>query len=284
MMTIAVETPALVPLVEAWLPRASDASDHPSAATLWVGETRAAEFKTAGIGRVARGVAVWIDGKFDQAVVITPSGRAELDLGARWGAVVPRNATVDVGPLLTASASLLLGRGGIVLIEASMIIDTSGGGWIIVGSPAERSALLHAFVRDGCFYVSDSKVALRMARHQPGLIIGESWHSSSTADSRVQPPLERWKPMAQLRGVLLAQAIVSRTPLPWRSATKDQTFASLMDSSPHLPTDPAMTEPLRELLAVCASRIAITAFVQRSGEHAPGNALRQLANAIDASL
>ena len=95
-------------------------------------------------------------------------------------------------------------------------------------------------------------------------------------------PCEQWRPLAQLRGVLLARTISSRTPLPWRAARREQALASLADASPFLHSDATMVDAHRELLASCAARPAFAALSDRSHAYPSGTIERQLASAIDA--
>ena len=74
---------------------------------------------------------------------------------------------------------------------------------MIVGPREDRSTLVNAFALDGCDYVSDDQVVVRRAHHQAGVIAMESWHRQ-----RAGLPPENWKPVTQLRGVILARAIV----------------------------------------------------------------------------
>src|ERR1019366_8393403 len=140
-------------------------------------------------------------------------------------------------------------------------------------------ALVRAFADDGCDYVSDDQVVVRNARHQAGLIAIESWHRH-----RDPLPPEKWKPVARLRGMLLARSVVTRARLPWRQASRDQALASMLDASPHLSSDPCTEAPLREMLASCTARPAIAALMTRGRLTPPGGASRQLASAIDAML
>jgi hypothetical protein len=224
-------------------------------------------------------VAVWIDEATGRASLRSPAGHAELDLAERWGRINPRDGTSELNGLLNASAAILMGRAGAALVDASSIIDTTGGGWLIVGPRDDRSALVRSFASEGCDYVSDDQVVVRNARNQPGIIVIESWH-------RYREPLppEKWRPVAPLRGLLLARAIVTRTPLPWRAAAREQALASVLDATPHLTSDPGAEEPLRELLSSCATRPAITALISRDRPTPPGGAVKQLAAAVDAML
>lgn len=273
---------------ESWLPRTGESGGHPPAAALWLGGTAERD----SLGTMARllpgGVALWIDERLSRAALLSPAGHAELDLSDRWGRVCPRDGASEIGALLTVGAALLMGRAGAVLVDASGIIDSSGGGWLIVGPRDERSKLVRAFVHDGCHYVSDDQLVVRAAHHQTGLVIFESWHRPAAEAERAKGaqklPSERWKSTAQLRGVLLARSLVSRTALPWRGATREQALASLIDAAPHVDSDPGTTDPLRELLALCAARPAIVALLHRERELTPGSALRQLASAMDSMI
>jgi hypothetical protein len=273
---------------EHWLPRTGDAGGDPPAAALWLGGTADRDSLGAMARLVPGGVALWIDESLRRAALLSPAGHAELDLGDRWGRVCPRDGTGDIAALLTVGSALLMGCAGAALMDASGVIDSGGGGWLIVGPREERSKLVRAFVRDGCHYVSDDQVVVRGAHHQTGLVIFESWHRpvDDAAQTAGSPglPSERWKSVAQLRGILLARSLVSRTVLPWRAATREQALASLIDASPHIDSDPVTTDPLRELLALCAARPAIVALLNRERELSPGSVLRQLASAMDAMI
>ncbi len=288
LLTLVTESAAYFKRIESWLPRAGSSTDYPSSAELWVGgaETRSTVRGSARV--LPGGVALWVNNTSDHVSLLSPAGQAELDLNDRWGRVSPRDSAGDLGALLGAAVALLLARAGVALLNASALIDTSGGGWLILGAPEVRTKLVRAFVNDGCDFVSDDQVAVRSAHHQSGVVILESWHRSvphaGRAPAQPELPSERWRPTAQLRGVLLARSIVSRTPLAWRAATPEQALGSLIDAVPHLDSDSVTAEPLRELLASCATRLAIFALFNRERDIAGGNALRELANAIDGIL
>ena len=265
---------------ERWLPRTGDSGGQPAEVELWLGGTDNRRDTPSGSTRlVPGGVAVWIDEPSGKAALRSPAGHAELDLGERWGRITPRDGTSELHGLLNACCAILMGRAGAVLVDASTIIDATGGGWMIVGPRDDRSALVRSFAAEGCEYVSDDQVIVRNARNQPGVLVLESWHRP-----RGELPPEKWKPVAPLRGVLLARAIVTKTPLPWRAAAREQALASVLDSSPHLVSDPGTEELLRELLAACATRPAITALMSRDRPTPPGGAARQLAAAVDSLL
>jgi hypothetical protein len=269
MLTLVTETSVPMTRFEAWLPLTGDSGDYPPAISLWVGGSAKRETRSGSAPLVTRGVALWIEDKSDHASLLSPAGHAELDLEERWGSISPRDGTSDLGALLSASTAILMGRAGAVLMDASAIIDASGGGWMVVGPREDRSTLVHAFVRDGFDYVSDDQLVVRGAHHQAGLVVLESWHRP-TARAR-QPAAElprgKWRAMAQLRGVLFARTISSRTPL--------------VDASPHLHSDPVMVDALRALLASCAARPAFAVLSDRERDYPSGNAVRQLAGAID---
>jgi hypothetical protein len=279
LLTLVAESTVAPTRFETWLPRTAEAVEHPAEAELWLGGSEKRDSPSGSSRLVPGGVAVWIDEPAGRASLRSPAGFAELDLGERWGRVSPRDGTSELNALLSASAAILMGRAGAAIVDASAIIDTSGGGWMIVGPREDRSNLVKAFTRDGCDYVSDDQVVVRRAHHQAGVIAMESWHRHSD-----ELPRENWRPVAQLRGTLLARAIVTRTPLPWRAASRDQTLASLLDASPHLSSDPGTEQPMRELLASCTARPAITALVSRDRQTPPGGAMRQLAAAVDSML
>jgi hypothetical protein len=286
MLTLVTEASVPATRFEAWLPRTGDAGDLPPAIALWVGGSEKREAHRGSAPLVTRGVALWVEDKSDHASLLCPAGHAELDLEERWGSVSPRDGTSDLGALLSASTAILMGRAGAVLMDASAIIDSSGGGWMVIGPREDRSTLVHAFVRDGFDYVSDDQLVVRGAYHQAGLVVLESWHRP-TARAR-QPatalPRGKWRAMAQFRGVLLARTISSRTPLPWRAVTREQTLASLVDASPHLHSDPVMVDALHALLASCAARPAFAVLSDRELDYPSGNAVRQLASAIDSIM
>lgn len=277
LLTLVAESSVAAPRFERWLPRTFDSAANPAEAELWLGGSEKRETASGASRSLPGGVAVWVDETASRASLRSPAGHAELDLGDRWGRVSPRDGTAELHALLSASAAILMGRVGAALVDASAIIDASGGGWMIVGPREDRSALVRAFADDGCDYVSDDQVVVRNARHQAGLIAIESWHRHSDP----LPP-EKWKPVARLRGMLLARTVVTRTPLPWRQASRDQALASLLDASPHLSSDPGTEAPLRDMLASCTARPAISALLSRGNPTPPGGASRQLSSAVDA--
>jgi hypothetical protein len=295
-LSLTIEATVARERYERWLPRTSLATDAHGLAALWVGgsDQRGPASGTARL--VPGGVALWIADGASRASLLCPAGHAELDLTELWGRVCPsvgagdasNEAANDIGPLLTTCTALLLGRAGVAMLNASAIIDMTGGGWLIVGPREERSLLVRAFVRDGCDFVSDDQVLLRAARHQAGLLLIESWHRSAvegdSSHAWVEPPSEKWKPVAQLRGLLLTRSAASRTPLAWRAVRRDMALASLLDACPHLDSDPAMGNPIRDLLASCSARPAIAAVLTRGLADSSDGVVRQLANAIDAIL
>jgi hypothetical protein len=279
LLTLVAEPSVPAARFESWLPRAAEVRGQRAEIEIWLGDSEKRETAGGSSRLVSGGVAVWIDETARRASLRSPTGFAELDLGERWGQVTPRDGTSELHSLLTVSCAILFGRAGAAMVDASAIVDLSGGGWLIVGPREDRAALVSAFVADGCDYVSDDQVVVRRATHQAGLIVIESWHRATGA---LAP--ERWTPVAQLRGVLLARGLVTKAPMPWRQASRDQTLASLCDASPHLHTDPATVEPLRELLASCAARPVITALLNRDRATPPGGAVKQLQSAVDAML
>ncbi len=286
MLTLVTEASVPATRFEAWLPRTGDAGDLLPAIALWVGGSEKREAHRGSAPLVTGGVALWLEEKSDHASLLCPAGHAELDLEERWGSISPRDGTSDLGALLSASTAILMGRAGAVLMDASAIIDTSGGGWMIVGPFEDRSRLVHAFVRDGCDYVSDDQLVVRRAHHQAGVVVLESWHRptahSSARQAAAALPFGKWRPRAQLRGVLLARTISSRTPLPARAVSRGQALASLVDASPHLHSDPVTVDALRELLASCVARPAFAVMSDRERGYPLGSAVRQLTDAIDA--
>jgi len=286
MLTLVTELSVLATRFETWLPRVGDPGDEAPDIAIWMGCSEKRGRPTGGTSRVSRGVALWLDEQSDHAWLLSPAGHAELDLKERWGRVSPRDGASDLGTLLDASTSILMGRAGAVLMDASAIIDSTGGGWLIVGPREDRATLVRDLVRDGLDFVSDDQVVARRARHQEGLILLESWHRPAERACAGHPapvlPVENWKPVAQLRGVLLARTISSRAPLPWRAVTREQTLESLVEASPHVDSDPAMADTLRELLASCAARPAFVALSATKHTFPSGNAVWQLARAIDA--
>jgi len=291
-LVLTVESSVRRERFERWLPRTSLASDAHGLADLWVGASDKRDPSVGTARLVAGGVAVWVAETSSRASLLCPAGHAELDLTERWGRVCPSAASIDganenafdLGPLLNVCAALLLGRAGVVMASASAVIDMTGGGWVIVGPPDERSRLVREFVRDGCDYVSDDQVLIRGARHQAGMLLVESWHRSARAEAESALPTEKWKPLAQLRGLMLTRSVASRTPLAWRTVTRDQALASLIDACPYLSSDGAMTNPLRELLASCVTRPAIAAILSRTGGHSSEGVMKRLAEAIDEIL
>ena len=279
LLTLVAESTVPATRFEGWLPRTAESVEHPAEAELWLGGPEKRDAPSGSSRLVPGGVAVWIDETAARASLRSPAGHAELDLAERWGRVSPRDGTSELHALLNVSAAILMGRAGAALVDASAIIDTSGGGWMIVGPREDRSALVQAFANEGCDFVSDDQVVVRKAHHQDGVIAMESWHRH-----RDPLPVKNWKPVAPLRGMLLARAIVTRTPLPWRAASRDQALASLLDASPHLASDPGTEQPLREMLASCTARPSITALISRDRATPPGGAMRQLAAAVDAML
>lgn len=279
LLTIVAEPTVSPTRFEGWLPRTAELVEHPAEAELWLGGPETRETPIGSAKLVPGGVAVWVDESAGRASLRSPAGHAELDLAERWGRVSPRDGTSELNALLNVSAAILMGRAGAALVDASAIIDPSGGGWMIVGPRENRSALVEAFSREGCDYVSDDQVVVRKAHHQDGVIAMESWHRHRDA-----LPAENWKPVVPLRGLLLARTIVTQTPLPWRAASRDQALASLLDASPHLASDPGTEQPLREMLASCTARPSITALISKGRVTPPGGALRQLASAVDSLL
>jgi hypothetical protein len=273
---------------EGWLPRTMNALDAPSAATLWVGGADTRD-KLDGPGRlVAGGVALWVDGAADRASLLAPAGHSEIDLRDRWGRLTPKDGAGELGPLLSAGAGLLLGRAGSALLSASAIIDAIGGGWLILGSRELRSAMTRAFVRDGCDYVSDDQLLVRYARHQPGILLLESWHRDARRHDAIaadaELPVRKWKPVAALRGILVARAATSARSRPWKTAARDHTFATLIDSAPYVDCDPGTAGPIRELLASCLSRPLIDATGPGVEEGGRGGSLAKLSAVLDGLL
>jgi hypothetical protein len=288
LLNIVTESTVFAKRIENWLPRTGGSTDYPSSAELWVGGAET-QSKIRGSARVIYGgVALWMNDGEDHASLLSPAGHAELDLSERWGRVSPADTASGLSALLSASAAILMARAGVALLNASAIIDTSGGGWLILGPREARAKVVRAFVSDGCDFVSDDQLAVRYAHHQSGLVILESWHrtasSSSGLPGEMELPPERWKPTAQLRGVLLARSIVSRTPLAWRGVTREHALESLIDAVPHFNSDSVTTDPLRELMASCATHLTIVALLNRERDFVSGGAVRDLASAIDGIL
>jgi hypothetical protein len=285
LLSLSVEATVDPHRFEAWLPQTGQAADRPPAATLWVGgsDTRNT---LGGPGRhVAGGVSVWVDDTVGRASLLGPAGHSELDLRELWGKVTPRAGAGEVGPLLSAGTGLLLGRAGVVLMSASAVVDVSGGGWLIVGSQESRSLLSRAFVRDGCEFVSDDQLLLRPARRSVGSILLESWHRSprreTSSKSAADLPASAWRPVAPLRGVILSRTGVDSRSRPWKVAARDRALATLVDASPYVDCDTAVSGALMELLGSCCARPAVEAVVSGEGERGRGRPLSRLAEAID---
>jgi hypothetical protein len=288
LLSLSVEATVDPRRFEAWIPQTGQAEDRPPAATLWVGgsDTRSS---LGGPGRhVPGGVAVWVDENAGRASLLGPAGHSELDLRELWGRVTPRDGAGEVGSLLSAGTGLLLGRAGVVLMGASAVVDVSGGGWLIVGSRESRSPLTRAFVRDGCEFVSDDQLLLRPARRSAGSILIESWHrsvqSETTASAGGELPASAWRSIAPLRGIVLSRAAPDGRSRPWKVVSRDRALATMVDASPYLDCDPAVSGALLEVLGSCASRPAVEAAVAGEGERGRGGPLAKLAEAIDGIL
>jgi hypothetical protein len=135
--------------------------------------------------------------------------------------------------------------------------------------------------------VSDYQLLVRYAPHQPGIIVIESAIDSvawaNRAHSTPQLPRERRIPAAQLRGILLGIGATLQAASPWRGVSQDNALAWLIVAAPDLANHDGSSKPMRALLASCASRPAIAACLDQDIERVKGSALRNLANAIDAT-
>ena len=172
-------------------------------------------------------------------------------------------------------------------------MDRTGGAWLLLGYPVERTTLACAFASDGCGFVSDDHVLVRRQDRKPSSVMLESWHRghhlpADRADLVASAAMllcpERWRPVAELRGVLIARASPLREDAPWRRVPRHEVRANLSAAAPHLHDDVLAEEYLSALLAVSADHPALEVTVDSTTPAGSGFPDRRLASVLDEML
>jgi hypothetical protein len=273
-----------------WLPVTNVPTESKPLAELWVGQSPRPPMPAGPPRRIYRFISLRVDEVTKRGIALGRTGHARLNLRQREGHVQPGSTPTETDALLTLSAAALLARASVLLLDATAIVDRTGGGWLLLGHPVERTALACAFASEGWGFVSDGQLLVRRTDPQPSRVVLESWHRGprlaadradlvASAATLLSP--QRWRPVAELRGVLIARASPSGEDAPWRRVPRDEVMANLAAASPYLHSDHAVEEYLGGLLASCADCPALDVFLDSAtspGLLEPG---RRLTNVLE---
>ena len=259
--------------VAGWLPYAIAANDASPAAVIAISD-EPRPLVPLGAPAWSRGSVVAHITAPGRVLAVTASGHARLDLGGRLARVMPGDAIPAAHDLLTATCALLLAQSGVAMLDAAAVADGSGWGWLVVGRPDERDAVVRAFTADGGRSMSRRRVLLHRHPLSPDQLVVEGWQSAAAA---TMPAFEaamaemergssrpRWCPLAPLRGIL----VVSRTAAPvatapaataWRVADRSAVPRLLQDALVCDGVDPAIVPVIAELRDAASRRVAVHA-------------------------
>lgn len=273
-----------------WLPHTDISSEDAPAAALSVAwETRPGDPAQAPTREVGC-VRVWSIPNAERAILLTPTGHAQVDLRARLARVDPGEDRVAAGALLDVTVALLMARVHAAILNASAIVDGAGWGWLILGAGRERAHLAAGFCEDGFGYVSEGQTLLRRGPLNREVIVAESWHRPPVhlkpRAPGAPPPLpwERWQPLAPVRGLLLAAppdaaSDPASSEAEWVTVAPSEAEAAIASALPYAGIDASGDANISALAAAClpkpAFRVPVDPRLRLSGLH-PARRLRAL--------
>jgi hypothetical protein len=281
-LTLVAEPNISAELIESLIPRTNPPAEDTPAAAAWLSHSSRPLVPGGPPSAIADGVAVWVDESAERATVLGATGHATVDLRDRWARIDPGSDPRDAVTLFDATVALILGRASVVLLNASAVIDIAGGGWLITGDSKARTALVRAFVADGCEFVSDGVVLVRHSHHQAHAMIVESWHRG---DAPVSLAGERWRPIAQTRGTIIAQHHGAMSGVAnCQGATRADVAAALVNAAPLVDADEATREMLTGVVTANAALPGVRASLNIADAPESVKPIRALSNALEAMI
>lgn len=271
--------PALVPLLERWLPLLPyDPTDRPvggAVIRVAAGELSRVEMAT-GAAALRLGTAeARVDAAGARATLHAPlcAAAADLETHAADLFVQPdadaEAASWDLYGLCTLLGAMLLGRLGRALVHAAAIVAPDGRAWLLTGDThAGKSTTSINLITAGWRFVSDDNVVL--FRDGEGELMVEGWPRRFHLDAGWEDgrpgqargeihPHERW-PGRWLRtaplGGLLFPRVEADRPTELLPLAAAHALTALMRQSPWLTGDRAKAPDLLSLLSAACQRPA----------------------------
>jgi hypothetical protein len=222
---------------------------------------------TLRIGRVR----AWLDTRGEPALMIGSAGtfgeidrprrRARLAVGTRGG----DTAAMDLQPMLTIAAAILLGRIGRILLHAGAVVAEDGRAWLVVGDARSgKSTTSISLAASGWALLSDDQVVLQVS--EVGDLSVEGWlrplHLDEGWDARV--PTGTRKTVAPtslglrvIRGPIplagtLHTSVLAGQPTQAQGASAGEAFIGLVRQSPWLLADRPVAPSIVEGLSAVA--------------------------------
>jgi hypothetical protein len=267
-----IEDP-LLPLVQtSWLPRNTSAGNGARDGVIRVvrGSTRAV---TSGLPTLKLGSAsLWMSDTGDAAWLAGEEGcSGTLDLRAlRADLVTPgtpdARAGIDLYPMLTISAALLLGRSGRALVHAAAVVPPEGSAWMFVGDARSgKSTTTANLITRGWNYLSDDQVVL--SREPDGAVrvngllrhfhMDEGWGTGSPVQRRRTvdaATVGSGRPVeAAPLGALWFPHVSAREPTLGSPVAAADAMAALVRQSPWLLADRVAAPRLLDLLTTATA-------------------------------
>lgn len=273
-----------------WLPHTDISSDDAPAAALSVAcETRPndpAQLPTREVGCVR----VWTLPSAERAIMLTPTGHAQVDLRGRLARVDPGDDRVAAAALLDLTVALLLARVHAAILNASAVVDGAGWGWLLVGARRERARLASTFCEDGFGYVSEGQVLLRRGPLNRDVVVAESWHRppaqarARSSGAAAPLPWDRWQPLAPVRGILLAtssgpDSAGGPNEVEWAVAARSEVEGAFGSAVPYGGVDGVGDANVGALIGACLPKVAYRVPVDprgQAGDARPAARLRAL--------
>jgi hypothetical protein len=216
-------------------------------------------------------VRAWLDDQGEIALLIGTAGAfGEIDrVRHRARVVVPTRsggaAAVDLQPMLTIAAAILLGRIGRVLLHAGAVAAENGHAWLVVGDARSgKSTTAISLAASGWGLLSDDQVVLR-ASEAGGLSVegwlrplhlDEGWdrHVPTGTRNTVAPEslgLRVVRGPIELAGTLHT-AVAADRPTRAEGMSAGEAFVGLVRQSPWLLADRPVAPAIVERLSVVA--------------------------------
>jgi hypothetical protein len=221
---------------------------------------------TLRIGRVR----AWLDNQGGTALMIGSTGtfgqidrlrhRARLEVRHRGGDA----AAMDLQPMLTIAAAILLGRIGRILLHAGAVVAEDGRAWLVVGDARSgKSTTCISLAASGWALLSDDQVVLQVS--QVGdlsvegwlrpLHLDEGWGNRVPTGTRKTVATDAFGLRAERGPIELAgtlhTAVVPEQPTRAVDMSAGAAFVGLVRQSPWLladrPIAPAIVEQLSSM-------------------------------------
>jgi hypothetical protein len=216
-------------------------------------------------------VRAWLDNLGETALMIGGTGtfgqidrsrhRARLVVPARSGDA----AAMDLQPMLTIAAAILLGRIGRILLHAGAVVAEDGRAWLVVGDARSgKSTTSVSLTASGWALLSDDQVVVRAS--EAGDLSVEGWlrplhldagwdtHAPTGTRNTVEPAslgLRVAQGPIELAGTLHCSVAAER-PTHAEGISAGQAFIGLVRQSPWLLADRPVAPTIVERLSAVA--------------------------------